>query len=70
MYIPEKSSVTVLRKDLFEIKEEMAQEIVCWVALFGAAFTHRNDAFGSEMVLRGLAKVDDILSMLVHYIHC
>lgn len=28
------------------------------VALFGAAFTHRNFAFGSETLLRGVAKVD------------
>lgn len=40
------------------------------VELFGAAFMHRNDIFGSEMLLRGVARVDDILSMLVHYIHC
>lgn len=40
------------------------------VALFGASFTQRNDAFGSETLLRGVAKVDDILSMLVcYYIH-
>lgn len=40
------------------------------VALFGAPFIHRNDVFGSETLLRGVAMIDDILSMLVHYIHC
>lgn len=38
-------------------------------ALLGAAFTHRNDTFGSETLLRGVARVDDITSMLVRYIH-
>lgn len=39
-------------------------------AFLGTAFTHRNDTFGTETLLRGVARVDDIPSMLVHYIHC
>lgn len=37
------------------------------VSLFGGAFTRRNDTF--ETLLKGAATVDDILFMLVHYIH-
>lgn len=70
MYIPEKNSDTFLRKDLFEISEDGAGNCMLSVALFGAALTHRSDAFGSETLLRGATKIDDILSMLVHYIHC
>lgn len=70
MYIPEKSSVTFLRKDLFEIKGDGAGNCMLSGAFLGTAFTHRNDTFGTETLLRGVARVDDIPSMLVHYIHC